>query len=60
MAVRGDLLGFLCCGPKPDRTPYLDDELRAIEQLAHHAGLAAALLPQGERATKPMLLPITS
>ena len=43
LAVRGDLLGFLCCGPKPDRTPYLDDETRSLELLAHHTALAVAL-----------------
>jgi hypothetical protein len=45
MTVRGDLLGFLCCGPKPDRTAYLEDETNALSLLAHHTAIAAALLP---------------
>ena len=50
MTVRGELLGFLCCGPKPDRTAYLEDEIRALSLLAHHTAIATALLP---RATAP-------
>jgi hypothetical protein len=46
MTVRGDLIGFLCCGPKPDRTAYLEDETRALGLLAHHTAIAAALLPR--------------
>lgn len=45
MTVRGDLIGFLCCGPKPDRTTYLEDEMRALSLLAHHTAIATALLP---------------
>lgn len=45
MTVRGDLIGFLCCGPKPDRTPYLKDETEALSLLAHHTAIATALLP---------------
>ncbi|MDE2481538.1 MAG: hypothetical protein KGN02_05070 [bacterium] len=44
MAVRGTLIGFLCCGPKPDRTSYLEDEIKALALLAHHAAIATALL----------------
>jgi len=50
MTVRGDLLGFLCCGPKPDRTAYLEDEIKALSLLAHHTAIATALLPH---ATAP-------
>jgi hypothetical protein len=46
MTVRGDLIGFLCCGAKPDRTAYLEDERKALLQLAHHTAIATALLPQ--------------
>ncbi|HLI95002.1 MAG TPA: GAF domain-containing protein [Candidatus Baltobacteraceae bacterium] len=45
MTVRGDLVGFLCCGPKPDRTAYLEDEIKALSLLAHHTAIATALLP---------------
>lgn len=54
MTLRGELLGFIACGPKPDRTAYLADEVAALSLLAHHAGIAAAwlnrvpaLTPQG-------------
>ena len=46
MTVRGDLVGFLCCGPKPDRTAYLEDEIKALSLLAHHTAIATALLPR--------------
>lgn len=44
MTVRGDLVGFLCCGTKPDRTAYLEDEIKALSLLAHHTAIATALL----------------
>ncbi len=44
MTLRGTVLGFLCCGPKPDRTAYLGDEIAAVSLLAHHVGIASALL----------------
>jgi hypothetical protein len=46
MTVRGDLVGFLCCGPKPDRTAYLEDGTRALSLQAHHTAIATALLPR--------------
>ncbi|HKE36736.1 MAG TPA: GAF domain-containing protein [Candidatus Baltobacteraceae bacterium] len=44
MLVRGDLLGFIACGAKIDRTAFLDDEVMPLTQLAHHIGLAQATL----------------
>jgi GAF domain-containing protein len=44
MMLRGDVLGFLCCGPKPDRTAYLPDEIAALSLLANHVAIAAAML----------------
>lgn len=44
MLVRGDLLGFVACGAKLDRTAFLDDEIAALAKLAHHVGLAQATL----------------
>jgi hypothetical protein len=44
MLVRGDLLGFIACGAKVDRTAFLDDEITPLTQLAHHIGLAHATL----------------
>lgn len=49
MLVRGDLAGFLVCGPKEDHTAYLQDEIAALALLAHHAGLAQALLSKASR-----------
>lgn len=46
MTLRGEVLGFLCCGPKPDRTAYLSDEIAALALLAHHVGIASAMLPR--------------
>jgi hypothetical protein len=44
MTLRGEVLGFLCCGPKPDRTPYLGDEVDALSLLAHQIGIATVWL----------------
>jgi hypothetical protein len=44
MLVRGDLLGFIACGAKSDRTAFLQDEIAALTLLAHHVGLAEATL----------------
>ena len=44
MLVRGDVLGFIACGAKVDRTAFLDDEIAPLAQLAHHIGLAHATL----------------
>jgi GAF domain len=44
MLVRGDLLGFIVCGAKIDRTVFLEDEIAALNLLAHHVGLAEATL----------------
>lgn len=44
MMLRGELLGFLYCSPKPDGTGYPADEVAALSLLAHHAGLAFAWL----------------
>lgn len=61
MLVRGDLLGFIACGAKIDRTAFLDDEIAALTKLAHHIGLArATLAAPAEKAqqisAKPVLL----
>lgn len=44
MMLRGDVLGFFCCGPKPDRSAYLADEIAALSLLANHVGIATAML----------------
>lgn len=55
MTLRGDVIGFLCCGPKPDRTPYIEDEIEALSLLAHQVGLAAVWLDR-----KPQVTPTLS
>lgn len=55
MTLRGELLGFLRCGAKPDRTPYVSDEVEALALLAHHVGLAVAWLARDETPTRPIL-----
>jgi hypothetical protein len=54
MSVRGNLIGFLCCGPKPDRTSYREDEINALSLLAHHAAIATALLQPYARVAAEM------
>jgi hypothetical protein len=44
MTARTQLVGFIACGPKPDRTHYLPDEVAALEALAHRAGAGYAWL----------------
>jgi len=51
MMLRGELLGFLRCGAKPDRTPYVEDEIAALALLAHHVGLAVAWLARDDVPT---------
>lgn len=57
MTLRGELLGFLCCGPKPDRTAYLSDEIAALSLVAHHVGIASAWLSRGSEAAVMGLAP---
>lgn len=44
MTARGQLVGFIACGPKRDRTHYLPDEIETLTLLAHRTGSAYALL----------------
>jgi hypothetical protein len=57
MTLRGDVLGFLCCGPKPDHTAYLGDEIAALSLLAHHVGIASALLERQQAIPSIALAP---
>ncbi len=59
MTVRGQLVGFLACGPKRDRTHYLPDEVDALSTLAHRTGSAYAWLTLRE-AAPPVLTQIPS
>lgn len=44
MSARTELVGFIACGPKHDRTHYLPKEVEALAALAHRAGSAYAWL----------------
>lgn len=44
MNARGELVGFVCCGPKADRTAYLSEEIDALAYLATEVGVACAWL----------------
>ncbi|HTU81732.1 MAG TPA: hypothetical protein VMF61_06360 [Candidatus Acidoferrales bacterium] len=44
MTARAQLVGFLACGPKRDRTHYLPAEVEALSTLAHRTGSAYAWL----------------
>lgn len=44
MAARTELVGFIVCGPKNDRTHYLPEEVETLGLLAHRAGTAYAWL----------------
>ena len=44
MTARGQLVGFIGCGPKHDRTHYLPDEVETLALLSHRTGSAYALL----------------
>lgn len=44
MTVRGELVGFIVCGPKRDRTHYLPEECDTLVMLTHRVGSAFAWL----------------
>lgn len=44
MTARAQLVGFIVCGPKHDRTRYLPDEVETLTALAHRVGSAYAWL----------------
>lgn len=44
MTARGQLIGFIACGPKRDHTHYLPDEVETLVMLTHRVGSAFALL----------------
>jgi hypothetical protein len=44
MSAHTQLVGFIVCGPKCDRTLYLPDEIDTLEGLAHRTGAAYAWL----------------
>ena len=44
MTARTDLIGFIACGPKDDRTHYVPEEVETLQALAHRAGSGYAWL----------------
>jgi GAF domain-containing protein len=44
MSLRGELLGFLCCAAKTDRTAFISDEIAALALLSDRTGIASVLL----------------
>lgn len=40
MSVRNELIGFIACGPKTDRTHYLPEEVQTLSELTHRVGTA--------------------
>ncbi len=44
MTVGGSLLGVLVCGPKRERTHYLNEEIEALALVAHRVGTASYVL----------------
>ena len=52
MAARTQLVGFIVCGPKRDRTLYLPDEIETLATLAHRTGSAYAWLTFRGAATE--------
>ena len=55
MTARTQLVGFIVCGPKRDRTHYLPEEVETLGALAHRTGAAYGWLTlrAGEPATLP-------
>lgn len=59
MSARGELVGFIACGPKRDRTHYLPEEVQTLSSLAHRVGSAFALLTlAGTIATRMPAAPL--
>ncbi len=57
MSARGALVGFVCCGPKADRTAYLTDEIETLAYLSTEVGVACAWLSQERVVMPPSLSP---
>ena len=45
LLARTNVIGFLACGPKRDRTRYLHEEVDALSIVAQHVGTSYAMLP---------------
>ncbi|HUA09229.1 MAG TPA: GAF domain-containing protein [Candidatus Acidoferrales bacterium] len=47
LRVRTEVVGFIACGRKRDRTQYLGEEREALDRVAHHVATSYALLEPG-------------
>ncbi|HEY9179908.1 MAG TPA: hypothetical protein VIO32_04265, partial [Candidatus Baltobacteraceae bacterium] len=54
MTARGQLVGFIVCGPKLDRTHYLPEEIETLSLLTLRTGSAYALLTMSAAAPMPV------
>lgn len=52
MTARTQLVGFIVCGPKRDRTHYLPEEIETLATLAHRIGSAYAWLTLASAAPR--------
>lgn len=57
MTARGQLVGFIVCGPKHDHTHYLPEEVETLSLLTHRTGSAFALLTMASAG--PNILTVT-
>jgi hypothetical protein len=55
MVLRGTLYGFIVCGPKRDRSSYIDDEIDTLTSLAHRVGIAYEWLTRDRPFSSPSL-----
>ena len=55
MTSRTDLIGFIACGPKPDHTHYIPEEIDTLQALAHRAGAGYAWLTMRSPSSLPIL-----
>lgn len=57
MTIGGSLLGMIVCGPKRERTHYLNEEIEALSLVAHRVATAAYVLLHRESHTLASDLP---
>jgi hypothetical protein len=60
MNTRGELVGFVCCGPKLDRTAYLADDIDALHYLATEVGVACAWLSQKNETESDVMVSLSN
>ena len=58
MTIGGSLLGVMVCGPKRERTHYLNEEIEALALVAHRVGSALYVLLQRDSHTLRSEVPL--